>query len=314
MKFKDYYQILGLAREATQEEIKRAYRKLARKYHPDVSDQPDAEERFKEVGEAYEVLSDPEKRDAYDQFGERWQEGQGFTPPPGWDAGFEFQGGGFTGQDSVHFSDFFETLFGSRSGFGSQRDGVYRKHGGRGEDHHAKILITLEDAWSGGARNLTLKVPDIDASGHLRNQAKTLKVNIPEGIREGQKIRLTGQGGAGSGGQPNGDLYLEVEYADHPLYKVEGEDLLISLPITPWEAALGAKVKVPTLGGTVEMTVPAGSQSGKKLRLKGRGIGGGDLYAILSIVTPKADTDEAREWYRRMADVMPMNPRAHLVK
>lgn len=312
MKYRDYYQILGVSRDAAQDEIKRAYKKLARKYHPDVSDQPDAEEKFKEVGEAYEVLKDPEKRAAYDQFGDQWKEGQGFTPPPGWDAGFEFRGGGFTGQDSSHFSDFFEALFGANHGFQTGRAGFAGQRAARGEDHHAKILVTLEEVWAGQSRTLSLKLPTLDPTGHLRNQVKTLKINIPKGIREGQKIRLAGQGGEGTNGQPKGDLFLEVQYASHPIYKVEGDDLVISLPITPWEAALGEKVEVPTLAGKVELKIPPGSQSGAKLRLKGRGIRG-DLYVILSIVTPKADSDEAKELYRKMAEKLPMNPRANLI-
>lgn len=310
MKFRDYYETLGVRRDATQADIKRAYRKLARKYHPDVSAHSDAEEQFKSVGEAYEVLKDPEKRAAYDQFGEHWKAGQGFTPPPDWDAGFEFRGGGFTGQDPGHFSDFFESLFGKSRGF--RRESASFHDGQRGEDHHAKIKVTLAEAWSGGSRTLTLKVPSLDAAGHLQNRPKTLKINLPKAIRKGQVIRLAGQGGQGPPGTPAGDLYLEVQYEDHPFFQLDGQDLIVHLPITPWEAALGAKVQVPTLGGKVELKIPPGSQSGNKLRLKNRGING-DLYVILTLVTPPAESAEAKELYKKMAEQLPMNPRAHLV-
>ena len=313
MEFKDYYKILGLAREATQDEIKRTYRRLARKYHPDVSKESDAEERFKEVSEAYEALKDPEKRAAYDRLlsGE-WQAGQEFTPPPGWDAGFEFSGGGFTGADAGQFSDFFEALFGGGSAFGRGR------HGGaglRGEDHQARVQIGLEDAYHGATRTLTLQVPEVDARGRVTMRPHTLNVKIPPGITEGQKIRLSGQGGAGMGGAARGDLYLEILFESHPLYRVEGRDVYLNLPLAPWEAALGATVAVPTLGGTVDLKVPAGAQSGQKLRLKGRGLPGspaGDQYVVLQIRTPKAETSEHRRLYEQLARAMPFNPRERM--
>lgn len=317
MRYKDYYQIMGVARDAGAEDIKRAYRKLARKYHPDVSKEPGAEERFKEVNEAYEVLRDPEKRAAYDQLGESWRAGQEFTPPPGWGegrGGFEFRTTGFRPEDAAQFSDFFASLFGG-AGFGrgaGARAGGFRM---QGEDQHAKVLIPLEDAYHGATRTLQLAVPEVDAHGRVVTRPRALQVKIPAGVTEGQQIRLPGQGAPGIGGGPNGDLYLEVELQGHPLYQAEGRDVYLNLPIAPWEAALGATVTVPTLGGNVEMKIPAGAQSGQKLRLRGRGLPGrtpGDQYVVLQIVNPRADTPAARELYERMAREMPFNPRVHL--
>ena len=313
MKFKDYYSVLGVKRDASQDDIKRAYRRLARKYHPDVSKEPDAEARFKEVGEAYEVLKDPEKRAAYDQFGENWKAGQDFKPPPDWDAGFEFSGGGYTG-GAQDYSDFFDTLFGrGGAGMGGRsRGGGFRM---KGEDHHAKILINLEDAYHGSTRQVTLRAPEVDSSGHVVTRTRTLNVKIPKGVTEGQRIRLPGQGAPGIGGGPKGDLYLEVAFEPHPFFKPEGRDIYLDLPITPWEAALGAKVTVPTLGGKVGLKIPAGSQTDKKMRIKGKGLPGrppGDEYVVLKIMTPEARTQADRELYEKMAKQMPMNPRAHL--
>lgn len=322
MEYKDYYQLMGVERNASQDEIKRAYRKLARKYHPDVSKEADAEERFKELGEAYEVLKDPEKRTAYDELGANWKGGQDFQPPPGWDQGFEFQGGGFTEGDASQFSDFFETLFGS--GFASAghsgrgQPGASYSGGGfatRGEDTHAKVMIDLDDAYQGAARSITLRHSELGDDGRPTVKSRTLKVNIPKGVRQGQHIRLSGQGGPGYGGGPAGDLYLEIGFNDHPFYRVEGRDVYLDLPITPWEAALGATVAVPTPGGEVELKIPAESASGRKMRLKARGIPGspeGDLYVQLRVVVPPADSDEARALYQQMAQKMAFNPRAAL--
>lgn len=311
MDFKDYYKILGVPREASQEDIKRAYRKLARKYHPDVSKEPDAEARFKEVGEAYEVLKDPDKRTAYDRLGAQWQPGQEFRPPPDWDQGFEFRGGGFT--DASGFSDFFEALFGRSSpGAGFTRGAHFRT---RGEDHYAKLPVSLEEAYQGGSRTLTLQIPELDAQGQVINRTRTLNVKIPAGVIEGQRIRLAGQGAPGLGGGPSGDIFLEVLFLPHPLFRAEKRDIYLDLPVTPWEAALGQTVTVPTLGGKVELKVPPGSQSGSKLRLKGRGLPGkpaGDQYVVLRMVAPAADTPAARAFYQQMARDMPMNPRAEL--
>ncbi|HEB96769.1 MAG TPA: J domain-containing protein [Sedimenticola thiotaurini] len=315
MEFKDYYEIMGVKRDATQDEIKRAYRKLARKYHPDVSKEPDAEQKFKQVGEAYEVLKDPEKRAAYDQLGANWKAGQDFRPPPDWDAGFEFSGGGFTEGDASAYSDFFESLFGR--GFGGARAAGRgrRTYHARGEDHHAKVLIDLEDAFHGATRTITLRVPELDPQGHVVTRERTLNVRIPKGIRQGQQIRLAGQGAPGLGEGKAGDLYLEVEFRPHPIYRVEGRDLYLDLPIAPWEAALGARVKAPTPGGVVDLKIPPGSASGRKLRLKGRGIPGkppGDIYVVLQIVVPPATTEKAKELYREMEKELAFNPRARL--
>ena len=316
MKFKDYYKIMGVEKDATQDGIKRAYRKLARKYHPDVSKEPDAEKRFKEVGEAYEVLKDPEKRAAYDQLGANWKAGQEFHPPPDWDAGFEFSGGGFTPGDASAFSDFFESLFGQagHAGFsGAQQTGPrYRTRGG---DHHAKVMIDLEDAFHGATRPITLHAPEVDSRGHVRTREHTLNVRIPKGIRQGQQIRLAGQGAPGMGGGVAGDLYLEIEFKPHPFYRVEGSNLYLELPVAPWEAALGAKVKAPTPAGIVDLKIPAGSASGRMLRLKGRGIPGkssGDFYAVLRIALPAGDTQQAKDMYREMEQKLAFIPRARL--
>jgi curved DNA-binding protein len=312
VEFKDYYAVMGVARDATQDEIKRAYRKLARKYHPDVSKEAKAEERFKELGEAYEVLKDPDKRAAYDRLGANWKSGQEFRPPPDWDTGHEFRGGEFRPGDSAAFSDFFESLFG-RGGFRSAGPGA-GSFSARGEDHHAKILIDLEDAFAGATRAITLRVPELDAEGGVYARERTLNVRIPKGIKPGQRIRLAGQGAPG-GRAASGDLYLEVDIKAHPLYRVEGQDLSLDLPVAPWEAALGATVKVPTPGGTVDLTIPPNSSSGRKLRLKGRGLPGeppGDLYAVLKIVLPPASTDAAKTLYKEMQQRLGFNPRAGL--
>jgi len=290
MEFKDYYKIIGVARDATQDEIKRAYRKLARKYHPDVSKEADAEARFKELGEAHEVLKDAEKRAAYDQLGANYKGGQEFRPPPDWNAGFEFSGGGPGGGDGGDYSDFFASLFGRD--FRAGGAGHAPRHA-KGEDHHARVLIDLEDTYHGATRTITLRVPSVDAQGHVITKERVLNVTIPRGIREGQHIRLSGQGNAGLGEGNAGDLYLQVEFRTHPIYRVDGRDLYLDLPVTPWEAALGATVKVPTLGGIVELKIPEGSASGRKMRLKGRGIPGdppGDCYVILTIALPPANS------------------------
>ncbi len=310
MQFKDYYSILGVARDAKPEEIKRAYRKLARKYHPDVSKLPDAEERFKEASEAHEVLMDAEKRAAYDAVGTPGPGAREFRPPPGWDTGFEFSGAD-AGADFADHSDFFEALFGRRP---SPRRGPAGGHE-RGEDHHAKVLIDLEDSFQGARRTVTLRVPAPDGQGHVVLAERRLEVNIPRGVLPGQHLRLAGQGGPGSGGAAAGDLFLEVVLRPHALYRVDGRDLRYELPVAPWEAALGAEIDAPTPQGTVRLTVPAGSVQGRSLRLKGRGLPGqppGDLYADLRIVLPPADSDAARRLYRAMADTLAFKPRAAL--
>jgi curved DNA-binding protein len=314
MDYKDYYKILGLGRNATEADVKRAYRRLARKFHPDVSKESNAEERFKEAKEAYEVLKDPEKRAAYDQLGSNWRAGQQFTPPPGWGNNFEFSSSFGQGGDDAGFSDFFASLFGSRSGFGSRGRG----RGGfasTGESHTARIEIDLEDAFKGSTTTIELKAPQLNEEGHVTVRPRTLKVTIPKGVIEGQQIRLAGQGSAGTGGGPAGDLYLEIGLRPHPLYKVEGRDISLELPIAPWEAALGAVIQTPTLAGPVELRIPAGARTDQKLRLKGRGLPGatpGDQYVILKIVTPPADSPDKRAFYQRMQHELPFDPRESL--
>lgn len=322
MEFKDYYTIMGLARDATPDDIKRSYRKLSRKYHPDVSKEKNAEARFKELGEAYEVLKDPEKRAAYDQLGPNWKEGQDFRPPPGWNAGAEHAGRGapqwdFGSDDAGDYSDFFETLF--RQGFsstGTRAGGQRTTFSAPGEDRHAKIQIDLEDAYSGATRTLSLRVPEMDSQGHVAYREHQISFGVPKGIRAGQHIRLAGQGGPGTGQGGAGDLYLDVEFRPHRLYRVDKHDVYCDLPIAPWEAALGAKVEAPTPTGRVEVTVPAGSAAGRKLRLKGRGLPGstpGDFYFVLQIVVPPADTGSAKSFYEGMArQFSAFNPRTQL--
>lgn len=291
MEFKDYYQTLGVARDAPADEIRKAFRRLARKYHPDVSKEAGAEERMKEVNEAYAVLSDPEKRAAYDQLGRGHRPGEEFHPPPGWDAGFEFSHHDFQGAE---FSDFFAELFG--------RMGA-RGHGG---DHYAKVLLDVEDAVLGATRQIALRVPKVDAGGRVALETRTLDVKIPQGVREGQLIRLAGQAGGG-------DLLLEVHFKPHARYRVEGRDLHVDLLVAPWEAALGAIVKVEVPGGALNVRIPAGAQSGRVLRVRGKGIPGtpaGDLMLRLRVVLPPAEDAKARELYEAMARDLAFDPRA----
>ncbi|GAA5525544.1 curved DNA-binding protein [Microbulbifer aestuariivivens] len=313
MEYKDYYQILGLERDAKQDEIKRAYRKLARKYHPDVSKEEGAEERFKEVSEAYEVLKDPEKRAAYDQLGSGYHAGEDFRPPPNWDQGFEFRGGGYTGADPDAFSDFFESLFG-RGGFSQSFGGGHRRqYHAQGENTHARIVIDLEDSYHGAKRQITLKHSELGEDGRPQLRERKLNVKIPKGVTEGQQIRLAGQGQPGIGDGKPGDLYLEIAFNPHPLYTVDGKTVYLDLPLAPWEAALGAKVPVPTPEGSVNLTIPAGSKNGGKLRLRGRGIPAaepGDLFAVLKIVCPPAQSEEQKAAYRAFSDAFDFNPRS----
>lgn len=319
MEYRDYYKILGVTRTATAEDIKKSYRRMARKYHPDVSKEKDAEQKFKELQEAYEVLKDPEKRAAYDQLGSDWKSGQKFRPPPDWASGFEFSGGtrsrsagGARAFEDEGFSDFFSSLFGGASPFGGA--GARQQRAGR--DHHARIDIELEEAFGGGTRTLDLKRPDLKPDGTLEMRSHTVRVTIPAGVADGQLIRLAGQGEAAPGGGRAGDLYLEVHIRPHRLYQVEGRDITLTLPVAPWEAALGATVTVPTLAGAVDMQVPAGAQSGQKLRLRGRGLPGqppGDEYVQLKVVLPPANSPEARTLYEEMRTKLAgFDPRADL--
>ncbi len=300
MEYRDYYAVLGVDRKATADEIKKAYRKLARKYHPDVNAEPDAEDKFKEVGEAYEVLSDPEKRAAYDALGANWRDHQDFQPPPEWEQHFAFGGGGFTQHDGG-FSDFFETLFGAHD---FHRQG--RRAGGfKGADEHARVGITLEEAFRQASVEISVPQPGAPP--------RRLRVKIPKGISDGKRVRLKGQGGPGIGGGEPGDLFVEFRLVPHPRFRAEGKDIHYELPVAPWEAALGAEVKVPTLAGEVKLKVPPGSQSGNRLRLKGRGLPGeppGDQYVTLKVVLPPAQEPEHRALYEQMAATMNFDPRS----
>jgi len=317
MDFKDYYKTLGLERGATEDEVRKAYRKLARKYHPDVSKEADAGQRMREINEANDVLRDKEKRAAYDQLADHVARGGNpdgsFRPPPNWDEGFEFHRGANQGPaDHADFSEFFSSVFGA-----AERRGAERRHyRARGEDHHAAIEIALEDALNGAEREITLRSQELDAQGRPEFKTRTLSVKIPPGVHPGQYIRLAGQGMPGHGGEAAGDLYLEVRIAPHKLYRVEDRDLYMTLPITPTEGALGAQVKVPTPGGgVVEVTVPPKARNGLKLRLKDRGLPGkppGHLYLLLEIALPPADTDAARKAYEQLAQAAPFDPRRHL--
>jgi curved DNA-binding protein len=316
MEFRDYYQVLGVPRSASADEIKRSYRKLARKYHPDVSKEAKAEEKFKQVQEAYEVLKDPEKRKAYDQLGENWRAGEQFRPPPDWESIFRGARGARRPSgvedveiDDEQFSDFFSSLFGGGMGggmgggspFGRGAGGARRPRAAR--DQRAILEIDLEEAFRGATRTLELG----DGS------ARQVKVTIPPGVTEGQQLRLSGQGETAPAGGRAGDLYLEIRIRPHRLFQLDGRNVTLTLPIAPWEAASGAGVTVPTLGGSVEMRIPAGSQSGQRLRLRGRGLPGnppGDQYVLLKVVVPPADSPRARELYEQMQRELHFDPRA----
>lgn len=316
MEYKDYYAVLGIDRKASQDDIKQAYRRLARKYHPDVSKEANAEEKFKNLQEAYEVLKDPEKRAAYDQLGNQWKEGQEFRPPPGWDKRRQHTTqdfSGFTEGDLGGFSDFFANLFGRRTqqhGFAREEFAGFQQRGG---DQHAKITIPLDEAFRGATKTLQLQVPEMDASGQIHHAIRTIKVTIPAGALQGQQLRLAQQGNPGIGGAQAGDLYLQINIEKHPYFTLKDRDVYLTLPVAPWEAALGANIQIPTLGGKVGVKLAPGSQAGQKLRLKGRGMPGkpesGDQYAIVQIEVPPAKTEEERKLYEKMAEIMPFNPR-----
>ena len=324
VQFRDYYEVLGVSKMATEDDIKKAYRKLARKYHPDVNPgDKSAEEKFKEINEAYEVLSDPEKRKRYDELGPNWKAGQDFKPPPNWE-GVNVEFGDFgdmfgRGQGPSGFSDFFESLFGGRRG--PRRGAGFAM---RGQDVEAEIPLTLEEAHRGVKRTITLQVtetcPDCKGSGVKDGKTcptcrgagairrpKSLEVTIPAGVRDGSVIRLPGQGEPGSNGAPAGDLFLRVRIQPHRLFNIVGEnDVEIELPVAPWEAALGAKIPVPTLDGPVEMKIPAGAQGGQRLRLRGQGLnrrggGRGDEYVKLKIVIPPKLTPKEKELFEKLA-------------
>ena len=310
MKYKDYYKILGVERGAGEDDIKKAYRRLARKYHPDVSKEKDAEEKFKEVGEAYEVLKDAEKRAAYDQLGS-YSPGQDFRPPPDWERQFG-HGHGFGEFAGADFGDFFADLFGGahRAGGGMRGAAV------AGRDYEVAVPITLEEASRGVERDLRLEMPETGPHGRTVRTPKTIKVRIPKGAADGQKLRVPGKGGQGARGGPAGDLYLNVAIEPHPLFKVSGRDLSLEVPLTPWEAALGASVEVPTLEGRVRLKIQPGARTGQKMRIAGKGLpqpggGHGDFYAVLQVVVPPTLTDQEKALFEELAGVSTFNPRGH---
>lgn len=306
MEFKDYYTTLGVSKTATVDEIKSAYRKLARKYHPDVSKEPNAEQHMQAVNEANAVLSDPEKRAAYDQASLGFQPGQEFQPPPDWGSEFEYSGNGAQPNNMHDTSDFFSQLFGhaARAQRGNQTQ--------RGEDSHARILIDVMASYQGAQQTLNLRAPRSDANGQISMVEHIIQVTIPKGIKPGQHLRVAGQGHPGFNGGPNGDLFLEIQFKSDARYRLEGVDVYSPLPLTPWEAALGAQIEVTTPAGMMQVKIPPNSQAGRKLRLKGRGIPSnpaGDLYLILEIVLPAANTERARELYTLMSKELAFNPR-----
>jgi curved DNA-binding protein len=303
VNYQDYYKIMGVDKTATQDEIKKAYRKLARKYHPDVSKEKDAEQRFKEIGEAYEVLRDKEKRAAYDQLGSNWKAGQGFTPPPNWQEQFKQGNGNYSHNAQGDFSDFFESLFGG--GFNTSQHRARHHQQSRGQDSHAKIAIELEDSYKGATRSFTLQDQVVNEYGQMQIKERTLKVKIPKGIKAGQKIRLQKQGES-IGGGIKGDLYLEVNFKPNALFEVDGANVTTEISIAPWQAALGDKIKVPTPSGDVDLTLPKLVSSGSKMRLKGRGLPGkvaGDFYVKLKIVMPKTLSAEEESLYQSLKNL-----------
>lgn len=319
MDFKDYYAALGVSETASPEEIKKSYRKLARKFHPDISKEDDAEARFKDVGEAYEVLKDPEKRAEYDQIRKYGARSDGsFEPPPGWQGASPFGGGGYTEADAGQFSDFFESMFGGAGRGNSQPGGQGSRHQVRmrGEDVHARLALFLEEAYNGCEKQVQFNVTEVNAEGRIVGRRKTLNVKIPAGMTSGQHIRLKGQGSPGIGGGSPGDLFIEMELAPHPLFAVSGHNLTMTLPVTASEAALGASIKVPTLGSAVNLKVPKGATSGQKLRLKGKGLQGkhpGDQIVVLKIALPKHHSEKAEALYQQLAEEeQSFNPRSHL--
>jgi curved DNA-binding protein len=312
MDFKDYYKILGLEPTADDKAIKTAYRKLARKYHPDVSKEAGAEDKFKEASEAYEVLKSPEKRAEYDDLRKYGQQGRPFQGPPGWQSRSGGPGAGGFGDDTGDFSDFFSSIFGGRA----QQGGRGRSNGRRGQDVEMELAIFLEETLSAESKQVSFKVPQHAANGQrMADITKTLNVKIPAGVVDGERIRLKGQGAPGVAGGENGDLYLIIRLAPHPKFDVEGHDLIITVPVAPWEAALGAKVAVPTLTGKINLTIRPDSQSGQRLRVKGNGLldkqgQRGDLYAQLKIVMPKSTDEATKALWQSLAEKAAFDPRA----
>ncbi len=320
MDYKDYYATLGVARGASADEIRKAYRKQARRYHPDVNKESGAEAKFKAAAEAYEVLSDPEKRSRYDALGAGWKAGQDFRPPPpGAGGGFEggafhfggAGGGGFRPEDMGGFSDFFSSLFGG----GFAQEGGAGGAAMRGQDHEAELEITIEEARHGVRKSVALQSAEVDAHGRVQRRTRNYEVHVPAGTTEGARIRMAGQGGAGEEGGALGDLYLRIRLAPHPRFRVQGHDLETDLPVTPWEAALGAKVAVGTGDGDALVTLPAGTSSGQRIRLRGQGLprrGGGvagDLYAVVRIEAPRTLSGRERELFEELARISAFRPR-----
>jgi curved DNA-binding protein len=313
MKYKDYYAILGVPRTASGDEVKKAYRKLAKKYHPDVSKEKDAEERFKEINEAHQTLSDPEKRAAYDQLGQ-YRPGEEIRPPPGWGQQFRFEQGDLDG--FMDLSDLFEHLgaagFGRRAGRGGRGSFAMR-----GQDYEVTAHLTLEEVYRGAEVSLEIAAPEVGPDGTVRRVPKTIHVRVPKGATDGQRLRVPGKGGPGTNGGPPGDLYLNIVLRPHPLYRVEEHDLYLDLPVTPWEAVLGAGIEVPTLDGRVKVSVRPGSRAGQKLRLTGKGLpkpkgGQGDLYCVLQIAMPTVVSDREKQLYEELGRLATFNPRGHL--
>lgn len=318
MEFKDYYDILGVPPDADKPAIKKAYRRLARKYHPDVSSEHGAEAQFKEVSEAYEVLGDDTRRAEYDQLRKYGSKGGRFTPPPGWTGGdgagdsFEFQGD--------DFSEFFSTIFGARAGSGQRSSRGFTSSEDftsmRGQDVEIDLPVFLEETLSEEAKSIEYRLPHYGEAGRLKDIKKTLKVKIPKGVTDGERIRLKGQGGPGYGNGASGDLYLRIKLVPHPLFDVVGKDLNITLPVAPWEAALGATVTVPTLSGKISLTIKPGSQTGQRLRVKGKGLasrqGQGDLYVILKVVMPDRVDEKSKVLWAQLKDQADFDPRKNL--
>ncbi len=314
MKYKDYYQILGVERNASADDIKKAYRKLAHKYHPDVSKEPNAKEKFQEIGEANETLKNPEKRAAYDQLGSGYQPGQDFRPPPGWETQFSQGGGGeHFSFDDVDLADLFAGLSSGRRGGGARGGGKFPIPG---QDFEVAAPITLEQAARGTELDINLSVPEYGENGVPRRVPRTFKARIAKGASEGQRLRLPGKGGKGMNGGRDGDLWLNITLAPHPLFRPDRHDLYVDLTLAPWEAVLGASVEVPTLDGAVRLKVPGGTRAGQKLRLAGRGLpkphgGAGDLYAVVQIVVPTHPSEGEKALWKQLAEETSFDPRSH---
>jgi curved DNA-binding protein len=309
MKYKDYYAALGVDRKATPQQIKAAYRKLARKYHPDVSKEKNAEEKFKEVAEAYETLKDPEKRAAYDQLG-RHAPGDEFRPPPDWQQSFGETQFSF---DDLDLADLFANVAGRSRPGGRRASNAPR----RGQDFEAAVRLTFDQAFNGTEIEFDMAVTEPDEHGLLRRVPHKVKVRIPKGVTDGQKLRVPGKGGKGINGGPNGDLYLDIHVDPHPLYRADGLDLYMDLPLAPWEAVLGASIELPTPSGRISLKVPAGTAAGQKLRIAGRGLSrpdgsSGHLYAVAQIVVPTVVDERQRALYGQLKEASTFNPRAHL--